>query len=140
MVRSHHRTKGRNILRYLFQRNHINDTADCGFPFSYQAQKGPVLASLKGHRILSDNLKIKDGEAAIILEIRCNSGAIPDNIQNILRFVENELGSSPDYVSVAVLIHLSIKVAYILYFPQVFIGKLSILSLILCLSDMNLFD
>lgn len=54
---------------------------------------------MKNHRIVCDNIEDKSGKTAVILEVRLQGNACPKSIQNVLAIVQNELGSSSDYVS-----------------------------------------
>lgn len=68
-----------------------------------KACDGPILSSMKGHLILSDNLAFRDGKKAVVLEVRSKLKLLPENVARILTIVGNELGSSSDYVSVPIV-------------------------------------
>jgi hypothetical protein len=67
----------------------------------FKAREGPSISSITGNgiRILLDNLELKNNQKAIIIEIRNKQKPFPESIMKVLKFVQNELGSSPDYVS-----------------------------------------
>lgn len=61
-----------------------------------QAREGPILSSLKDHRIVCENIKCKHDAKAIIVEVR---NACSESIKKVLKIVQNELGGSDDFVS-----------------------------------------
>lgn len=60
---------------------------------------GPTLSSVKDHRLLSDCIEIGSDQKAIIIEVRRKASGLTSNIVDVLKVVEKELGSPPDYVS-----------------------------------------
>lgn len=60
---------------------------------------GPTITSIKGFRILLDNLELRSDQKAMIIEIRNKQNFFPESITKVLKYVQNELGSTPDYVS-----------------------------------------
>ena len=63
-----------------------------------QVGSGPILSSIKGHRVLSNTSELKSRRKVVIVEIKKKGNIFTDNVANILKIVGNELGSSPDYV------------------------------------------
>ena len=61
---------------------------------------GPTLSSVKDHRLLSDCVEIGTDQKAIIIEVRRKTSGLTSNIVDVLKVVEKELGSPPDYVSI----------------------------------------
>lgn len=55
---------------------------------------------MKDHRLLSDCVEIGSDQKAIIIEVRRKASGLTSNIADVLKVVERELGSPPDYVSV----------------------------------------
>ena len=66
--------------------------------FNCQVGSGPVLSSLKGHRLLSDASELRSRRKVVIVEIRKKGILFTSNVASILKIVRDELGSSPDYV------------------------------------------
>lgn len=58
-----------------------------------------MISSIKGYRKLLENFELKCERKAIIIEIRNKQNSFSESVTKILKVVENELGSPPDYVS-----------------------------------------
>ena len=72
---------------------------------------GPTLSAVKDHRLISDCVELGSDQKAIIIEVRRKASGLTSNIVDVLKVVEIELGSPPDYVSVLFLTNPTLESA-----------------------------